>query len=718
MQRTFHLLKRAATASPREWRFRAQQMLFATHNWFAAQRGGSAFSPDAFLRALRISRSDLPSWWESRRNRWFLDVEAEKRLVRAAAHAESQLPWVLSQADLVVAGRMPLFAYPPLDFQGEQRWHRDFLADKCAPNQPYCQIPFLDQDVVGDSKHVWEPSRFGWAYWLGIAHRITREDRYADTFARLTRDWFDKNPYPLGIHFTSALEIAIRNYAWVWSLHLFSDYLRRDTELLERMLQGIWTGCRHIERNLSSYFSPNTHLTGEAFALFACGAAIPDFANSASWRYLGQSIMAAEAKRQFHDDGTHRELSSGYHIYSSDFYLQASLIALETGFQVPPEVIDTARHAGLRLKSLAPTDLRLPQMNDCDSGRLTPLVPCPLDAGPSLVATQLLVGDQRVVGDLPARGYPLLMRPRRSAIRPPARSVVEPGIRGHRDVSGILDSGIVTHKNAAGDYLAFRATPFGYGDCPHSHDAPLSVIVHLDGTPIMVDSGTGSYTQSEDLRNQFRSAIGKNTLLVDGTGPSKPDAFFTWSKTTDCELVALHRFQDGVRAVGRHAGFSQSPRFHVFVQREIIALDFGIIAIVDSWDADDKISVRGQFTLDPEIEFDPACKLLHRTDGPSFHVLFANLTLSRTEPLQTSEVPYSASYGLVGTTKSLAYEAVAARNVVATILSRCGAPCFANGHIGFEKRSDIYFEVSQRGLTPRQLVKADAENVPTNSSNP
>ena len=280
------------------------------------------------------------------------------------------MPWILQQADLILAGKMPLFSHEPVEFAGDNRWHHDFVLQKTAPRKFYGTIGYLDATRVGDSKHVWEPNRFAWALWLGVAYRITSDRKYAEAFAELAEDWFAQNPYPIGINYCSALEIALRNYAWLWSLDLFADSLAEQPILLDKLLHGIWIGCRHIESNLSTYFSPNTHLLGEAFALYACGAAIPEFSDSPRWRSKGLTILAREAKRQFFEDGMHRELSSGYHIYATDLYLQACLIGIQSGYHVNDSILLAARQFAVRLAELAPRNLVMPMMNDCDGGRL------------------------------------------------------------------------------------------------------------------------------------------------------------------------------------------------------------------------------------------------------------------------------------------------------------------------------------------------------------
>lgn len=670
-KRILQLACKALCASPKELRVRLQQAVFAAHNGVAASRGGSALSSRGHLRSLQLRPNELADWWKHREVAWFIDENRVAKLQAAVDQPDTSIPWVLKQADIVVDGCMPMFSYQPVQFHGADRWHHDFILKKTAPRDFYGHVKYLDAESVGDSKHIWEPNRFSWALWLGIASLVSSEQKYADKFFELTEDWFEQNPYPMGINYCSSLELAFRNYAWLWSLRFFSDQFRARPELLENVLEGIWIGCRHIEANLSTYFSPNTHILGEAFGLFVCGAAVPEFKDAKRWRELGGSILAGQATRQFHADGTHAELSSVYHLYSTDFCVHASLVGRETNFALPASLAAATRRMSVRLSELAPTNLQLPQFNDCDGGRLTSLVPNPLDAGPTLIAADSLFDDITVLsGELAIRGYPLLMASnQQKRKRHYLRRYKFPC---NRDLSSIYDSGLATWKNADGDFLLFRASPFGYHDCPHSHDAGLGILLHLKGVPILVDSGVGSYTQSASVRNEFRSAKGKNTLLIDGRGPSVPEGWFSWSRTTDCELVSLRKFEDGITACGKHSGYSVFPDRHVFVQREVTMLHEGIVAVVDRWDSDHEISAECRFTLHPELHLDSAQQMLQHSE---LTVHFCAVSLNADEDLsfQHGSCPFSQNYGHVMETTRIAFKAKPSRRGgIVTIFSRLG----------------------------------------------
>lgn len=703
-KRLSQLVSKAMSASPKELQFRLKQTSFAARNFVASRRGGSALSAHGHLRSIKSRSGELQDWWRNQTaSSWFRSDEHAELIRRQAGESTSGIPWVIAQADLVLNDRMPLFSYDPVDFRGPDRWHHDFILNKTAPRKFHGLIRYLDVEQVGDSKHVWEPNRFGWAYWLGVAWLATGNDQYANKFFELLDDWFLQNPYPIGINYCSALEVALRNYAWLWSLKIFSTEFDDRTDLLDKLICGIWTGCHHIEANLSTYFAPNTHLIGEGFGLFVCGAALPEFTESARWRSLGQQILADQAKCQFHHDGMHRELSSAYHLYSTDFYTHAIKMGQQTGFPVSQPLVESAKRMHLRLSELAPDNLLLPQFNDCDGGRLVSLVEHPLDAGPTLMAGEMLFEDLALIQNAqPTRGYPLLFgddnRTAGSPLRNPRSFPMD------RDLHRLYDSGIVTYQSHQRDYLAFRASPFGYHDCPHSHDAGLGIILHFNDVPILVDSGVGSYTQSEQERNQFRGAEGKNTILVNGRGPSKPEGWFEWSRKTDCELVLLKHFADGFIARGTHRGYTDDADHYTSVQREVILLSEGIVAVVDRWDSDEELAVESRFTLHPEINVDPASQTLHHPDQV---VYFSAALLSDDAEAQISHhvTGYSENYGQTTTTASLAVTSNRCRRGgVITVFSRVGKieKNFDRTFRFSENESGIHLAITRDGVVPRR----------------
>ncbi len=108
--------------------------------------------------------------------------------------------------------------------------------------------------------------------------------------------------------------------SWIWAFHLFKNSDHFTPELFKKALKYLYLQGRHIERYLSTYYSPNTHLTGEALGLYYLGTQLPFFTRAKDWRKLGEDILLAEIEKQIHRDGVYFEQSTWYQRYTVDFY--------------------------------------------------------------------------------------------------------------------------------------------------------------------------------------------------------------------------------------------------------------------------------------------------------------------------------------------------------------------------------------------------------------
>src|SRR4029077_6884589 len=95
--------------------------------------------------------------------------------------------------------------------------------------------------------------------------------------------WLAEDSPRWGVNWVSSLEVAYRAIAWwllLWMLHRVP--WRPDLRM--RLVNSLELHARHVERYLSTYFSPNTHLTGEALGLFYVGTVLPDSSHARRWR--------------------------------------------------------------------------------------------------------------------------------------------------------------------------------------------------------------------------------------------------------------------------------------------------------------------------------------------------------------------------------------------------------------------------------------------------
>src|SRR5262249_19427194 len=147
---------------------------------------------------------------------------------------------------------------------------------------------------------------------------------------------------------------------------LFRGARALSADLFAEMLGDIHDHARHVERHLSHYFSPNTHLTGEALGLYYAGLVFPELRLAARWRALGSRLLDAEGSRQVMKDGVHFELSTCYQRYTTEIYLHYLLLAGRNKAPVPDEIGVWLERLLDVLLALCHPDGTMPQVGDAD----------------------------------------------------------------------------------------------------------------------------------------------------------------------------------------------------------------------------------------------------------------------------------------------------------------------------------------------------------------
>ena len=219
----------------------------------------------------------------------------------------------LYQADEILRHRFPIFG-GVLDTGPEIRWRRDYEHHIETGTPYFRRIPYLDFQRAGDHKYIWELNRHQHLVVLAQAHNLTGNTDYLREAQFQVNNWLAENPPFRGINWTSALEIAFRSLSWVWLDALAGPSL--PTDFRRVLINALYLHGCFLEHNLSIYFSPNTHLLGEAVALHTLGVLYPQFPRSARWRKLGNELVQQQIERQVRDDGSHFEQSTWHDLLS------------------------------------------------------------------------------------------------------------------------------------------------------------------------------------------------------------------------------------------------------------------------------------------------------------------------------------------------------------------------------------------------------------------
>jgi hypothetical protein len=214
------------------------------------------------------------------------------------------------RADRLLDGYHDLLGYCDVAVGVPPSWHADAIHGRTAPLGFWADVPFLDP-ACGDHKVIWELNRH--QHWLALARafQLTGNRRYYVEFVAQLESWLAANPPLTGINWASMLELAFRSLSWLWALHAFAPAVAGDPPGAPtwtiRLLTALDRQLDHILQNLSRYFSPNTHLMGEALALYIGGLALPELTASRRRVDVGRAVLLAEADRQIRADGGHAE---------------------------------------------------------------------------------------------------------------------------------------------------------------------------------------------------------------------------------------------------------------------------------------------------------------------------------------------------------------------------------------------------------------------------
>jgi uncharacterized heparinase superfamily protein len=494
------------------------------------------------------------------------------------------------RADPLLRGEHDLLGYSGLRFADD--WHFDPVHDRRAPRAFWAAVPYLDP-ACGDHKVIWELNRHQHWLALGRADWLTGEPQYRERCLAELASWMAANPPLVGINWASMLELAFRSLSWTWALHMFGANADADAEpWIVDLLLGLDAQLAHIESNLSYYFSPNTHLIGEALALYVAGAALPELAASRRRQDVGRRILVAELSKQVARDGGHCERSTHYHRYTLDFYLLALAIARIARDPIAAVFDSAVRRLASAARALADDSGRLPHLGDDDGGMLLPIAGRqPDDIGDSLTIAGLLVGQADLrIEPAPEEAFWFLAHPSlagRLAAGPPASPPAA------LTSTCLPETGYYVSRSA-GAHLVIDGGPHGYKNGGHAHADALSLTLSVHGLPLLIDPGTGSYTGNATLRDRFRSTASHNTVVVDDRWQSVPSGPFHW---TTAAAATVHRWRTaGVFDYfdGSHHGYA--PVEH---RRRVLALHGDAVVVADLVSGPDSHAVDVNWHLDP-----------------------------------------------------------------------------------------------------------------------
>ncbi|MFI8257981.1 alginate lyase family protein [Streptomyces filamentosus] len=465
---------------------------------------------------------------------------------------------LVAEADRLMEGRAAFFGVERDDLADPDWWY-DPKTGRRAPWGHAFDVPYRDEEAVGDIKQIWEPSRHQYLTVLAAAYALTGEERYAERVAAHLRSWWAANAPLRGVHWVSGIELGIRLLSWVWVRRLLDGWPGAAGLFEENpvAVRQIWHHQRWLAAFPSRGSSANNHVIAEAAGQFAAACAFGWFPSSVRWRADALRSLERHLRGNTFPSGLNRELASEYHGLVLELGLAAVAEADAAGVPVPRTVRLVLLRMTDALAAVVDDRLRPPRQGDSDDGHGLVVDGAGTDRWGSLLAT----GDA-VFGRLgwwpEVTGTDVRTPLLAALLRPYGRPGTAPAVtRPARRPGHFADAGLTVLRGPGGIWCRCDGGPHGFlSIAAHAHADALSVEVRHDGVDVLADPGTFCYHGQPEWRRYFRSTLGHNTLELDGTDQSVSGGPFLWTRHARTRvLVADPSAGDTARWCAEHDGY-------------------------------------------------------------------------------------------------------------------------------------------------------------------
>jgi len=395
----------------------------------------------------------------------------------AAIAPAASAPAAFATADRAVTGDVTVINIPWSFKNGKIDWY------------------FNPTKTKGPLNHEWMWQLNRMAFWpeMGKAYAATKNEKYAQAFARQLEEWLDqtggvppeKNYNGPDSPFRTIEEGIRLMTTWPAAWDAFKSSPSFPEPLRRRFVASMHAQARH----LMGHHTGHNWLLMEMNGVYTFASKFPDFPECAAWRRESAKIFSDALRAQILPDGLHDELSPDYHSVAYWCGMPLYRTAKANGFEreLPADYLDVLRRGAEGPIAMTTPGFTQPRFNDCYT----------------LPIARMLHGAHEL---FPDRKDFLWAATEGREGEPPK------GETASRFLPWAGFAVMRTDWSRTASYLCFDVGPLGTA---HFHHDKLTFNLYKGDEELIFEDGGGQYEDSPE-RKYGLSGYDHNTLLVDG----------------------------------------------------------------------------------------------------------------------------------------------------------------------------------------------------------
>lgn len=499
-------------------------------------------------------------------------------------------------------GKIDFFGHEPLETGMPVHWHTDPVTKIVSPLTFGKSLDYRDDKKVGNVKFIWELGRQQHLVPLAVAYAITGDVKYRDSVVEQIDSWIDDNPYGMGIHWCSSLEVALRLVSWSL-VHSFiairdgSDGLFDAVSDSDKIGASIYQQSYFIRNYLSLYSSANNHLIGELTGLWTVCQVFDLGDDGNIWSDFAFSEIEKQARLQVYEDGVNKEQAFYYHLWVLEYFVFAWLIGGHTKKSFSQGFVQIIERMTAFIKSVSPVNGCPPQIGDADDGFVARFDPFwPKQPYEEMIAVvDLLAKKDVTLSTQKIFWYNAVIQD----------EVSSTGLEGawKRQYPEVYQQGGYGVLGDERRHIIFDGGALGYlGIAAHGHADALSFCLALDGVWWLVDPGTYAYHSKPEWRDYFRGTSAHSTIRINSVDQSAIAGAFMWSQKACAEILHCG-LDEGIQSIkAYHDGYEEMGVLH---QRELMFYEqSNEIVIKDVLECAAEVKAEIFFHFSPEVSLE------------------------------------------------------------------------------------------------------------------